>query len=65
LAILAIEDHGRKAVRHARIVPMLADEGMYLGSESSMARVLKARGQSARGGAGQIERPQAAGTTVP
>ncbi len=29
---------------------MLADEGVYLGSESSMARVLKAHGQSARRG---------------
>jgi hypothetical protein len=25
----------------ARIVPMLADEGVYLGSESSLARVLR------------------------
>ena len=30
----------------ARIVPMLADEGVYLASESSFARVLRAHGQS-------------------
>jgi len=34
----------------ARIVPMLADEGVYLASESSFARVLRAHGQSARRG---------------
>jgi len=34
----------------ARIVPMLADEGTYLASESSFARVLRAHGQSARRG---------------
>src|SRR6185295_12831857 len=30
----------------ARIVPILADEGVYLASESSFARVLRAHGQS-------------------
>ena len=34
------------AVPPARIVPMLADEGVYLASESSFARVLRAHGQS-------------------
>ena len=34
------------AVPTARIVPMLADEGVYLASESSFARVLRAHGQS-------------------
>ena len=38
------------AVPPARIVPMLADEGVYLASESTMARVLKAHGQNARRG---------------
>jgi len=38
------------AVPPARIVPMLADEGVYLGSESSMARVLREHGQNARRG---------------
>jgi hypothetical protein len=28
-----------------RIVPMLADEGTYIGSESSFCRVLRAEGQ--------------------
>ena len=34
----------------ARIVPMLADEGVYLASESSFRRVLKAHGQLTRRG---------------
>jgi len=50
-ALLAAANEPRFAsVPPARIVPMLADEGVYLGSESSMARVLKAAGQSARRG---------------
>jgi transposase InsO family protein len=50
-ALLAVANEPRFAsVPPARIVPMLADEGMYLGSESSMARVLKAHGQNARRG---------------
>jgi hypothetical protein len=35
------------AVPPARIVPMLADEGVYLASESTFARVLRAHGQTA------------------
>ena len=38
------------AVPPARIVPMLADEGVYLASESSFARVLRAHGQSTHRG---------------
>jgi transposase InsO family protein len=34
----------------ARIVPMLADEGVYLASESTFARVLRAEGQNAHRG---------------
>jgi putative transposase len=50
-ALLAAANEPRfAAVPPARIVPMLADEGVYLGSESSMARVLKAHGQNARRG---------------
>jgi len=50
-AILTVANQTRFAsVPPARIVPMLADEGVYLGSESSMARVLKAHGQNARRG---------------
>jgi transposase InsO family protein len=50
-ALLAVANEPRFAsVPPARIVPMLADEGTYLGSESSMARVLKAHGQNTRRG---------------
>ena len=34
----------------ARIVPMLADEGIYMASESSFQRVLRAAGQNRRRG---------------
>lgn len=37
----------------ARIVPMLADEGRYVASESSFARVLRAHGQSRHRGRAQ------------
>jgi transposase InsO family protein len=50
-ALLAVANEPRfAAVPPARIVPMLADEGVYLGSESSMARVLRAHGQNVRRG---------------
>ena len=50
-ALVAVANEPRFAsVAPARIVPMLADEGIYLGSESSMARALKAAGQSAHRG---------------
>ena len=50
-ALLAVANEPRfAAVPPARIVPMLADEGVYLGSESSMARVLRVHGQNARRG---------------
>ena len=38
------------AVPPARIVPMLADEGIYLASESSFSRVLRAHGQTTHRG---------------
>lgn len=38
------------AVPPARIVPLLADEGVYLASESSFARVLRAHGQTTHRG---------------
>ena len=41
----------------ARIVPMLADEGIYLASESSFHRVLRAAGQ--HGHRGRAKAPQA------
>jgi len=50
-ALVAVANEPRFAsVPPARIVPMLADEGVYLGSESSMTRALKAAGQYARRG---------------
>lgn len=50
-ALLAVANEPRFAsVPPARIVPMLADEGVYLGSESSIARVLRAHGQNAHRG---------------
>ena len=50
-ALLAVANEPRFAsVPPARIVPMLADEGVYLSSESSMARVLREHGQNTRRG---------------
>ena len=50
-ALLAVANEPRfAAVPPARIVPMLADAGVYLGSESSIARVLKAHSQNTRRG---------------
>ena len=50
-ALLAVANEPRFAsVPPARIVPMLADEGVYLGSESSLARVLREHGQNTRRG---------------
>jgi len=56
-ALLAVANESRFAsVPPARIVPMLADEGVYLGSESSMARVLKSAGQNTRRGRAKAPR---------
>lgn len=40
----------------ARIVPMLADEGIYIASESSFHRVLRLAGQSGRRGRAKVPR---------
>lgn len=49
--LLAVANTPRfAAVPPARIVPMLADEGIYLASESTFSRVLKAHGQTAHRG---------------
>ena len=49
--LLAVANEPRfAAVPPARIVPMLADEGVYLASESSFSRVLRAHGQNAHRG---------------
>ena len=47
----------------ARIVPALADEGVYLASESSFSRVLRAAGQSAHRGAAKAPRKSRRPTT--
>jgi transposase InsO family protein len=63
-ALLAVANEPRFAsVPPARIVPMLADEGVYLGSESSMARVLKAVGQNKRRGRAKAPRATKPPTT--
>ena len=49
--LLAVANQPRFAsVPPARIVPMLADEGVYLASESSFCRVLREHGQSCHRG---------------
>jgi transposase InsO family protein len=56
-AILAVANEPRFAdVPPARIVPQLADEGRYLGSESSFHRVLRAAGQSGHRGRAKAAR---------
>ena len=51
------------AVPPARIVPMLADEGVYLASESTFARVLKAHGQNTHRGRAKAPRKSRPPTT--
>ena len=49
--VLAAANQARFAdVPPARIVPMLADEGVYIASESSFSRVLRKHGQTTRRG---------------
>ena len=56
--ILKVANERRFAeVPPARIVPMLADEGVYLASESSFHRVLRAEGQTTH--RGRAKAPQA------
>jgi putative transposase len=63
-ALLAVANEPRfAAVPPTRIVPVLADEGVYLGSESSMARVLRAHGQNARRGRAKTPKPTRPPTT--
>jgi putative transposase len=46
--LLSVANEARfSAVPPARIVPMLADEGVYLASESTFARVMRSHGQTA------------------
>ena len=59
--VLCVANEPRFAeVPPARIVPMLADEGVYLASESTFARVLREHGQNAHRGrakAPKVTRP--------
>jgi putative transposase len=58
--VLAVANEPRfAAVPPARIVPMLADEGVYLASESTFSRILRAHGQSAH--RGRAKAPKASG----
>jgi len=55
--VLAVANEPRfAAVPPARIVPMLADQGMYLASESTFSRVLREHGQSAHRGRAKAPR---------
>ena len=55
--LLDVANEARFAdVPPARIVPMLADEGVYLASESSFARVLRAHGQNRHRGRAKAAR---------
>lgn len=55
--LLAVANEQRfAAVPPARIVPMLADEGVYLASESSFSRVLRAHGQTVHRGRAKAPR---------
>ena len=56
--LLCVANEPRFAdVPPARIVPMLADEGVYLASESTFSRVLRAQGQTAH--RGRAKKPRA------
>ncbi|GAC1544397.1 MAG: hypothetical protein NVS2B4_22460 [Ramlibacter sp.] len=55
--VLSVANEPRFAdVPPARIVPMLADEGVYVASESSFARVLRAHGQAEHRGRAKAPR---------
>lgn len=63
-ALLRVANEPRFAdVPPARIVPALADEGVYLASESSFQRVLRAHGQSGHRGRARAPRASRAPTT--
>jgi len=57
-AVLRVANEARFAdVPPARIVPMLADEGIYIASESTFSRILRAEGQAEH--RGRAKPPQA------
>lgn len=62
--ILAVANEPRfAALPPARIVPMLADENVYIASESSFQRVLRAHGQNRHRGRSREPQPSRAPTT--
>lgn len=62
--ILRIANEPRfAALPPARIVPALADEGVYIASESSFSRVLRAHGQTRHRGRAKAPRPVRPPTT--
>lgn len=62
--LLAVANEPRfAAVPPARIVPMLADEGVYLASESTFSRVLRDHGQTAHRGRAKAPKPRRPPTT--
>ena len=62
--LLSVANEARfSAVPPARIVPMLADEGVYLASESTFARVLRAHGQTAHRGRAKAPKAKRPATT--
>jgi len=62
--LLSVANEPRFAsVPPARIVPMLADEGVYLASESTFTRVLRAHDQSKHRGRAKAPRPVRPPTT--
>lgn len=62
--LLSVANEPRFAyVPPARIVPMLADEGVYLASESTFARVLRAHGQTAHRGRAKAPKAKRPPTT--
>lgn len=62
--VLAVANDPRfAALPPARIVPMLADEGVYIASESSFQRILRAHGQSQHRGRSRAPQPSRAPTT--
>lgn len=62
--LLAVANEPRFAdLPPARIVPALADEGVYLASESTFYRVLRAAGQNAHRGRSKAPRPARAPST--
>ena len=62
--VLAVAKEPRfAAVPPARIVPMLADEGLYLASESTFSRLLREHGQATRRGRAKAPRTSRPPTT--